>query len=277
LTFAAAQPPKPGRLACASRHSFDAARQGYFNLLVGKGTAFEADSAAMVDARFNFLGRGHYRPLAQAVAAAVVPVLSDDRAAVLDSGTGTGHYLRELLDTAAAQGRTVAAAGRLWTCPALRRAARLNPEAVNLVWDIWQPLPLAANSVDAVTVIFAPRNAAEFARVLRPGGRLVVVTPREGHLAGLAALAGMLAIEEGKDARLAAAMARHFEVEESSDVDIPLALNHQEAADLAFMGPAGHHTSRDAIAVRLDGNPEPFRAEAKFRVMVFRPRLPAGT
>lgn len=277
LTFAAAQPPKPGKLTCASRHSFDAARQGYFNLLVGKGTAFEADSAAMVDARFNFLGRGHYRPLAQAVAAAVVPVLSDHRAAVLDSGTGTGHYLRELLDTAAAQGRTLAAAGLDISKFALRRAARLNPEAVNLVWDIWQPLPLAANSVDAVTVIFAPRNAAEFARVLRPGGRLVVVTPREGHLAGVAALAGMLAIEEGKDARLADAMARHFEVEESSDVDIPLALNRQEAADLAFMGPAGHHMARDAIAARLEGSREPLRAEAKFRLTVFRPRLPAGT
>jgi len=277
LTFTAAEPPQPGRLACGSRHSFDAARQGYFNLLVGKGTTFEADTAAMVDARFSFLGRGHYRPLAQAVAAAVVPVLSGDRAAVLDSGTGTGHYLRELLDTAAAHGRTVAAAGLDISKFALRRAARLNPEAMNLVWDIWQPLPLAANSVDAVTVIFAPRNAAEFARVLRPGGRLVVVTPRQGHLAGIAALAGMLAIEEGKDARLAAAMARHFEMKESSDVDIPLALNREDAADLAFMGPAGHHTDRDAIVARLSGIPEPLRVEAKFRLTVFRPRLPDGT
>lgn len=260
------------RLTCASRHSFDAARQGYFNLLVGKGTAFEADSAAMVEARFNFLGSGHYLPLAEAVAAAVVPCLSGEGAAVLDSGTGTGHYLRHLLDTAAGQGTELAAVGLDISKFALRRAARLNPEAVNLVWDIWQRLPLADSSVDAVTVVFAPRNAAEFARVLRPEGRLVVVTPRAGHLAGLASIAGMLAIEEGKDARLAEAMSRHFSATEGIDVDIPLALVSGDAADLAFMGPAGHHMSRDVILERLNGRQEPVRAEAKFRVQVFRPK-----
>jgi len=260
------------RLACVSRHSFDAARQGYFNLLVGKGTSFEADSAAMVDARFNFLGSGHYLPLAEAVAAAVVPYLSRESAAVLDSGTGTGHYLRHMLDTAAAQGIRLAAAGLDISKFALRRAARLNPEAVNLVWDIWQPLPLADSSVDAVTVVFAPRNAAEFARVLRPEGRLVVVTPRPGHLADLASIAGMLAIEEGKDARLAEAMSRHFDAGEGADVDIPLVLSCQDAADLAFMGPAGHHVGRDVMLERLNGRQEPVRAEARFRVQVFRPK-----
>ncbi|WP_455834501.1 putative RNA methyltransferase [Pseudarthrobacter siccitolerans] len=265
-----------GRLACPLGHSFDAARQGYFNLLVGKGTAFEADSAAMVQARADFLGDGHYGPLADAVAAAVVPFLPADRAAVLDSGTGTGHYLRVLLDAAAAQDRKVAALGLDISKFALRRAARLNPEAVNLVCDIWQPLPLADHSVDAVTVIFAPRNAAEFARVLRPSGRLVVVTPRAGHLASLAAVTGMLGIEEGKEARLAEAMGGHFDGGTASVVDIPLALTRREAADLAFMGPAGHHLDREAISARLEGLPEPITAEAKFQIMVFRPRKPAA-
>ena len=260
------------RLACASRHHFDAARQGYFNLLVGKGTPFEADSAAMVESRFNFLSGGHYLPLAEAVAAAVVPCLSPSRAAVLDSGTGTGHYLRHLLDTAAAGNIPVAAVGMDISKFALRRAARLNPEALNLVWDIWRRLPLADNSVDAVTVVFAPRNAPEFARVLRPGGRLVVVTPRPGHLAGIAAVTGMLAIEDGKDARLAEGMSGYFDGAGGTDVDIPLALTHQEAADLAFMGPAGHHVARDVILERLAGRPEPVRAGAQFRVQVFRPK-----
>lgn len=267
----------PARLTCQSRHSFDAARQGYFNLLVGKGTPFEADSAAMVEARFNFLAAGHYRPLAEALAAAVVPCLSADGAAVLDSGTGTGHYLRVVLDAAAVQGRTVAAVGLDISKFALRRAARLNPEAVNLVWDVWRRLPLEDGSVDAVTVVFAPRNAAEFARVLRPGGRLAVVTPRHGHLAELANAAGMLAIEEGKDQRLADAMAAHFESEAGTDVDIPLDLTRTEAADLAFMGPAGHHLDRSALRERLDRLPEPVQTQARFRLQVFRPKGGGGT
>jgi 23S rRNA (guanine745-N1)-methyltransferase len=266
-----------GRLACPSGHSFDAARQGYFNLLVGKGTAFEADSAAMVQARADFLGHGHYRPLADAVAAAVVPFLPAGRAAVLDSGTGTGHYLRVLLDNAAAKDRKVTAVGLDISKSALRRAARLNPEALNLAWDIWQRLPLADDSVDAVSVIFAPRNVPEFARILRPSGRLVVVTPRPGHLASLAAVTGMLGIEEGKEARLAEAMDGYFDADTTAVVDIPLALTRQEAVDLAYMGPAGHHLDRDAVSGRLTGLPEPITAEARFQVMVFRPRKPAAT
>ncbi|WP_457950202.1 putative RNA methyltransferase [Pseudarthrobacter sp. alpha12b] len=260
------------RLVCPDGHSFDAARQGYFNLLVGKGTPFEPDSAAMVASRFTFLGNGHYRPLAQALASAVVPHLREEGAVVLDSGTGTGHYLREILDAAAAGGREVSAIGLDISKFALRRAARLNPEAVNLVWDIWQPLPVAANSVDAVTVVFAPRNPSEFARVLRPAGVLAVVTPRPGHLADIAAVTGMLSIEEGKDERLAAAMAQHFKPENTVDVDIPLELTRAAAADLAYMGPAGHHLGRDQIAARLENSPEPVKADAKFRISVFRPR-----
>lgn len=263
-----------GRLVCGSSHSFDAARQGYFNLLVGKGTAFEADTAEMVEARFNFLGKGHYLPLAEAVAAAVVPSLPREPAVVLDSGTGTGHYLRVLLDAAEADGRDVTALGLDISKFALRRAARLNPEAVNLAWDIWQPLPVRDNSVDAVTVIFAPRNAAEFARVLRPTGLLAVVTPRPGHLASIAEMAGMLSIEEGKENRLAGAMQPHFTIESARDVDFPLALTRREAADLALMGPAGHHSDRTAIAARLEGQPEPVAAEARFRLTVFRPAWP---
>ncbi|MDQ0769081.1 23S rRNA (guanine745-N1)-methyltransferase [Pseudarthrobacter defluvii] len=275
LEHLAAKAAHQPRLACPNGHSFDAARQGYFNLLVGKGSPFEPDSAAMVASRFTFLGNGHYRPLAQALAAAVVPNLPAEGAVVLDSGTGTGYYLREALDAAAAAGRRPSAIGLDISKFALRRAARLNPEAVNLVWDIWQPFPVASSSVDAVTVVFAPRNPAEFARVLRATGVLVVVAPRSGHLAELAAVTGMLGIEEGKDERLAAAMAGHFEAESTVDVDIALELTRAAAADLAFMGPAGHHLDRDRIAARLDESPEPVTAQAKFRLFVFRPAVPA--
>ncbi|MDZ4093004.1 MAG: methyltransferase domain-containing protein, partial [Arthrobacter sp.] len=169
-------------LGCPAGHRFDAAKQGYFNFLVGKGTVFEADTADMVAARFDFLSAGHYRPLASAVAELAIPALAGSTAGapgtVLDAGTGTGHYLRALLDRVALDRTPAAAIGLDISKFALRRAARLNPDAVNLVSDVWQPLPVADAAVDAVTVVFAPRNAAEFARVLRPGGRLVVVTPR---------------------------------------------------------------------------------------------------
>lgn len=258
-------------LLCPAGHSFDAAKQGYFNFLTGKGTVFEADSADMVAARFNFLSAGHYRPLAEAVAELASGFLAGPGPAVLDAGTGTGHYLRALLDRVPA-----AAVGLDISKFALRRAARLNPEAVNLVADVWQPLPLADDAVDVVTVVFAPRNAAEFARVLRPGGRLIVVTPRPGHLAEIAGQTGMLGIEPAKDERLTASLAGHFRSCQGRELDLALDLAPADVANLALMGPAGHHLDRGALSARVAGLPPRTAVSARFRISVFEPlQLPA--
>lgn len=264
---------RPRALACAEGHSFDAARQGYFNLLVGRGTAFQPDSADMVAARAAFLDAGHYRPLAAAVAGAAAAALQGPEPAVLDSGTGTGHYLRAVLDEA---GGAVAAIGLDISKFALRRAAKLNPDAVNLVSDVWQQFPVADSAVDVVTVVFAPRNAAEFARVLKPSGRLIVVTPRHGHLAEIASQAGLLGIEPAKDERLADALTGHFELLSAQDVDLALGLSPQDVANLALMGPAGHHTDRVALAARLTGFPAVTAVSGKFRISVFVPRTTAA-
>jgi 23S rRNA (guanine745-N1)-methyltransferase len=275
---------RPRALACAEGHSFDAARQGYFNLLVGKGNAFQPDSADMVAARAAFLDAGHYRPLAAAVAGAAAPALQGPEPAVLDSGTGTGHYLRAVLDGAGSAGSAasagsygrIAAVGLDISKFALRRAAKLNPDAVNLVSDVWQQFPVADTAVDVVTVVFAPRNPAEFARVLKPSGRLIVVTPRPGHLAEIASQAGMLGIEPAKDERLADALTGHFELLSAQDVDLALALSPQDVANLALMGPAGHHTDRPELTARLAGFPAVTAVSGKFRISVFVPRKTAA-
>lgn len=254
-------------LACPAGHSFDAARQGYFNFLVGKGTVFEADAADMVAARFDFLSAGHYRPLAETVAELSAPALAGPGATVLDAGTGTGHYLRVVLD----RFPEAAAVGLDISKFALRRAARMNPEAVNLVSDVWQPLPVADDAVDVITVVFAPRNAAEFARVLRPGGRLVVVTPRPGHLGEVLAQTGMLGIEPAKEERLAASLEGHFSPLAARDLDLDLRLGPADVANLALMGPAGHHLDRDALASLAAALPPQTAVSARFRISVFEP------
>ncbi|MET1022243.1 MAG: methyltransferase domain-containing protein [Arthrobacter sp.] len=263
-------------LVCPAGHSFDAAKQGYFNFLVGRGTVFEADTADMVAARFEFLSAGHYGPLAEAVAelaaAALTGHAAHTPATVLDAGTGTGHYLRALLDRLARGEAPPRAIGLDISKFALRRAARLNPEAVNVVSDVWQPLPVADGAVDAVTVVFAPRNPAEFARVLRPGGRLVVVTPRPGHLAEVAGAAGMLGIDPAKDERLAASLEEHFLPLSAKSLDVPLSLAPGDVARLALMGPAGHHLDPGALASLAAGLPPRTAVSARFRIGAFEPR-----
>ena len=81
----------------------------------------------------------------------------------------------------------------------------------------------------------------------------------------------MLAIEDQKDARLAESLAGFFVQESARDVDIRLMLTPRERADLAFMGPAGHHLDRDALAAKLDTPETASEVEALFRITVFRP------
>ena len=137
---------------------------------------------------------------------------------------------------------------------------------------MWQPLPVADDAVDAVTVVFAPRNAAEFARVLRPGGRLVVVTPRPGHLEEVAGQAGMLGIEPAKDERLAASLAGHFSRRSPPTTwTCRSLLPPEDVARLALMGPAGHHLDRGALASLAAGLPPLTAVSARFRISVFEP------
>ncbi|ALE06015.1 SAM-dependent methyltransferase [Arthrobacter sp. ERGS1:01] len=268
--------PGETALACIDGHSFDIARQGYANLLTGHGTKFAQDTAEMVAARDDFLDAGHYQPLANALSDITGAVLDaaqpTGRRLILDAGTGTGYYLQQVLARLGDGGRLgIDSVGLDISKFALRRAARRNPGTANLVWDLWRPLPVAAGRADVVFVIFAPRNAAEFARVLKQSGRLVVVTPRPEHLAEIARPAGMLGIQPEKDAALAGALAGHFELVESLDESIALSLAPQDVRNVALMGPAGHHLDAAALSRSVDGLPERSAATAAFRISVFRP------
>jgi demethylmenaquinone methyltransferase / 2-methoxy-6-polyprenyl-1,4-benzoquinol methylase len=123
---------------------------------------------------FSFGQDRHWRR----VAAAAARVGPGDR--VLDVATGTGALAAEL----AQRGAEVVALDFSWNMVATG-AARLGSGPggrVRWVNGDGTRLPLPDASVDAVTIAFGLRNLpdtdaglAEFARVTRPGGRLVVL------------------------------------------------------------------------------------------------------
>lgn len=263
-------------LACTAGHSFDIARQGYLNLLTGHGTKFVPDTAAMVSARDSFLDAGHYEPLAQALADTVKELLPG-AGMIVDAGTGTGYYLQQVLarcDESPESGLepAVTAVGMDISKFALRRAARRNPAAVNIVWDLWRELPLGASTADVVLVVFAPRNASEFARILKPGGTLIVVTPLASHLAEIAQEAGLLGIQEDKEAALNHSLAEHFTPTGSRELLVPLHLGPADIGNVALMGPAGHHLDAVELGERLANLPETTEATAAFRISCFTAR-----
>jgi 23S rRNA (guanine745-N1)-methyltransferase len=253
-----------GQLVCERRHGFDVARQGYVSLIGGRGGPGTGDTAEMVAARERFLGGGHYRPLATALARLAADRQPDDSGLVVDLAGGTGYYLAAVLD---------ALPGRYGVCldlsaPALRRAARAHPRAAAIGADVWQPLPLADRSAVLMLSVFGPRNAAETARVLRPGGALIIATPGAGHLRELREPLGMIGIEAGKPERLADEY-REFAESGGTELSYPLPLGHAEVAAVVAMGPSARHIPADVLASRIGALPESVTATVDLRLQVF--------
>lgn len=251
-------------LRCPRGHSFDRARQGHVTLLPPGHRPPTGDTAEMVADRVAFLEAGHYAGVTDALADAV---LADGPAAsVLDLGGGTGHHLAGVLD------RLPAAVGVvLDSSPyAARRAARAHDRAVAVVADSWARLPVRTEALDRVLVVFAPRNGPEIARVLRPGGRLVVVTPAADHLAELVGPLELLRVDPDKAARLAATLEPHLAPVRTATHRRRITLPRPAAATLVGMGPHARHRTRAAIEAGLAGLPERMEVSVSVDVTTYR-------
>lgn len=159
---------------CSNGHSFDVAREGYVNLLPvqHKKSLQPGDASDMVKARREFLAAGYYQPLRDAVVAMLQEINPEH---VLDIGCGEGYYTQAMADVAAdVVGLDIAK-------PAIQLAAKRCKGPLWLVGGSAR-LPLADASMDLVTSLFSPLPVDEMARVLRPGGKLLVVTPAADHL-----------------------------------------------------------------------------------------------
>ncbi|GAA2737579.1 putative RNA methyltransferase [Actinocorallia aurantiaca] len=247
-------------LRCPAGHSFDIARQGYVALLAGDTGTGTADTAAMVQARADFLAADHYARLTAALAEAA-------SGTVLDAGAGTGHYLAAALGSGGAERGLALDLSK----HAMRRAARAHPKIGAVVADLWRDLPVRDATVDTVYDVFAPRNAPEFRRVLRPGGRLLVVTPTAAHLSGLVGPLGLLSVDERKDERLAETFEGVFRLDEAGTVTMPLDLTGEEAATLVGMTPSAHHVPAEELRTRLEALGPRIRTEAQVRLSVYLP------
>jgi 23S rRNA (guanine745-N1)-methyltransferase len=170
---------------------------------------------------------------------------------VLDAGGGTGAHLAGVLDRAPDAVGLVLDASRY----AARRAARSHPRAMAVVADSWARWPVKDAALDRVLVVFAPRNGAETARVLRPDGRLVVVTPAADHLAELVGPLGLLTVDPAKGERLSAGLGPHLRPVGSTAYRQRLTLDHTAVRTLVGMGPHARHLGERELADRVAALP----------------------
>lgn len=246
-----------GQVGCPSGHRFDEAKQGHLTLLPAKRRALTADTPEMVEARLRFLGRGHYAPVEQALAAIVADAAAPG--IVLDVGSGPGTYLAHALR--AADGRPVVAPDasvpvgsrsgpRLGvaldlSAVAIRRAARAHERAGAVVGDVTERLPVVDGAAAVLLDVFAPRNQTEYARVLHPDGVLAVVTPRTGHLAELAE--ATISVDPEKERRLHDSLTPSFVLRSSEDLTWTMELSAEDVHDVVHMGPSHHHVDPEQV------------------------------
>lgn len=257
------------RLVSESGHSYDVARQGYVTLAGGAGLRYSGDDAQMIADRETFLSGGHFAPFVEAVTEHVQDVvdqagLSDDaQPVVCEIGAGTGYYLSHTLDSVAGS-RGI---GIDVSVHAAKRLAKCHPRVGAVIADAWARLPIADNSVDAITVIFAPRNAAEFARILKPKGQVIVLTADTGHLAELREPLGIIEVEAGKVDRMIEQAAGHLKpVGESDLVEFEMLLDQKSIASQIGMSPSARHIKPEALAERIAALPEQMKVTARAKI-----------
>ena len=162
-------------LCCENRHSFDIAKEGYVNLLrSGKSGDLIGDDKTSARCRRDFLNKGYYTLLKDAL----VTLFSNKEGTLLDICCGEGYYTSALGENSALS---------VYGFDISREMVRLAAKRGNGTYFVanMASIPVADASFDYAVHLFAPFNEKEFARILKPGGRLYTVIPGREHLYGL--------------------------------------------------------------------------------------------
>lgn len=231
------------RLICPRAHSFDVARRGYVNLLQpqDRRSARPGDSPAAVGARRRFLARGFEAELTEALGRLLT---LDPTDALLDVGCGEGHYLAAFVRRFGCEGH-----GMDISVPAIEAAARRYAGLHFAVANADRFLPYADASFRVVASITARRNPAEFHRVLRDDGRLLLVIPGPDDLVELrAAILGRGLLRDRVD-QAAGTFATHFALERHERLRHVTRLDPEAIRDVMTGSyRAGRASRRDRLA-----------------------------
>jgi 23S rRNA (guanine745-N1)-methyltransferase len=137
----------------------------------------------MIAARRDFFDRRHYERLADDMAEIITGYLPPGPAVILDAGCGEGYYLRRIRRhlTGAGQAGRTALCGLDISKHGVRVAARRDTEGLYAVAGTFR-MPVLPGRIDVLLTHFSPVSVADFRRVVRPGGIVLVGGPGEDHL-----------------------------------------------------------------------------------------------
>lgn len=248
-------------LQCEHRHNFDRAKKGAVYLLPSnkKHSEIPGDNPEMVRARHDFLSKGYYAHLRDAVCEALRPCLTPGTV-LLDAGCGEGYYtaaIHRMATESEVYGVDISKT-------AANLAAKADPAGHYAVASVFH-LPVLEESCDAVVSIFAPYCGEEFLRVQKPGGIFVMVIPAAKHLWELKAAVYDTPYEnEVRDYRLDGfTFVRKIEASRKITLDCA-----KDIADLFSMTPYAYRTGvkeRERLAALTA-----LTTQTAFEVLVYR-------
>jgi 23S rRNA (guanine745-N1)-methyltransferase len=257
--------PAGASFSCVAGHSFDLARTGYLNLLqvLDRRSNQPGDGAEVVAARRRWMKSGRSARLSEALLEEARRLELGPGSRVLDVGCGEGSFLGELESATGCE-----AWGVDISRPAIEAAARRWPAAHWVVCNADLGLPFAPASFELVLSITSRRNAAEFARVLAPGGAVLFAVPAEDDQRELRELLHGEAYEIDRLPGLEADMGAAFVLERDWRLSWANQLDREAFGDLLATAYRGARDSQRARLERRDA----LEVTSSYRLALFRSR-----
>ena len=168
------------RCVCSNGHSYDRARGGYYNLLLGSSGGTHGDNREMILARREFLGAGYYLPLAERLSELTLRY-TESRGCILDAGAGEGYYTNIIERRVHDRDNVSDVSAFDISKDAVREIARKNSRIHIAVASSYK-MPIADGEFDTVINIFSPLAIEETGRVIKSGGHFIMAIPDEMHL-----------------------------------------------------------------------------------------------
>jgi len=224
------------QLCCKNGHGFDIARQGYINLLPvqQKNSREPGDSKEMIASRHRFLESGHYTPISNTLNELIHGLLTHtDSINILDAGCGEGFYLQHCQRylKAMSPDKKIACLGMDISKPAIIAAAKRAKDITWVVGTNKHP-PVEAGSIDIAICMFGYYDPAVFARILKPGGYIILADSGPEHLLELRKIIYPY-IKESSMQEYVTAM----DFRNENSLKYTMTLNKEQIADLLTMTP----------------------------------------
>lgn len=242
-------------LRCENGHCYDVSSKGYVNLLPPhKQGTVPGDNKEMVRARRAFLDKGYYKPLSDKLCEIIKRLAPE---LVADIGCGEGYYTGKI-----SQALCCKTVGFDVSKYALSYAAAAYGDIDFCVANLHN-IPLKNESCSAVLCCFCAYDEAEFARILKNGGKFILVTPGKRHLFGLKSVLYEKPYENSTELEF-----DKFKLAETHKITYDICVEHSDIWNLFSMTPYYWKTSKEA-AERLK-NIEKLHTEADFLIRVYQ-------